>query len=142
VAAVRRIRNNPVIPSEMSAATTSATGPGSTLQVGGAAAAPVDVPNEKVLTHAAKIAVERDMPILLDYYADTKSGKAFLGEDVNTKEKSLVKSAEEYTSPIQKVFGTKTEYIIVTENSIYIVSGAIKKKNISMGNGAPAAITN
>lgn len=95
-----------------------------------------DLPNEKTLVHAAKIALEQDKPILLDYFVATRDGKAFLGEDVNTKEKSLVKSSEEYTSPIQKVFSTKTEYIIVTENSIYIVAGNIKKKNISMGGGA------
>jgi hypothetical protein len=39
------------------------------------------------------------------------------------------------------VFGTKTEYIIVTENSIYIVAGTIKKKNISMGGGSAPALT-
>jgi hypothetical protein len=97
-----------------------------------------DLPNEKTMVHAARIALEQDKPILLDYYVATRDGEAFLGEDVVTKEKSLVKSAEEYTSPIQKVFSTKTEYIIVTENSIYIVAGTIKKKNISMGGGALA----
>jgi hypothetical protein len=111
----------------MSAAIAPATGPGPAAT----AAAPVDIPNEKVLTHAAKIAVERDMPILLDYYADTKSGKAFLGEDSDTKEKILVKSPDEYTSPVQKMFKAKDDYIIMTENSIYIVSGNIKKKTIS-----------
>ena len=100
------------------------------------AAAPNDLPNEKTLLHAARLALEQDKPILMDYFIDSRDGKAFLGEDVNTKEKSLVKSAEEYTSPIQKVFGTKTDFIIVTENSIYIVAGTIKKKNISMGGGA------
>jgi hypothetical protein len=94
-----------------------------------------DIPTEKTMIHAARIAIEQDKPILLDYFLATRDGSAFLGEDVTTKEKSLVKSAEEYTSPIQKVFGTKTEYIIVTENSIYIVAGTIKKKNISMGGG-------
>ena len=94
-----------------------------------------DIPTEKTKIHAARIAIEHDKPILLDYFLATRDGSAFLGEDVTTKEKSLVKSAEEYTSPIQKVFGTKTEYIIVTENSIYIVAGTIKKKNISMGGG-------
>ena len=104
-------------------------------QSGGAATveAPVDIPNEKVLHHAAKIAIEKDMPILLDYYADTKSGKAFLGEDSDTKEKILVKNPDEYTSPIQKFFKAKDDYIIMTENSLYIVSGSIKKKNISSG---------
>jgi hypothetical protein len=107
-------------------------------QTGGSAATSsvdpvVDIPHEKVLAHAAKIAIEKDMPILLDYYADTKSGKAFLGEDSDTKEKILVKNPDEYTSPIQKFFKAKDDYIIMTENSLYIVSGSIKKKNISSG---------
>ena len=93
-----------------------------------------DLPNEKVLIHAAKIAMEQDKPILLDYYLETKKGTAFLGEDAETKEKILVKNPEEYTSPVQKMFKAKDEYIIVTENSIYIVSGGIKKKTISSGN--------
>jgi len=114
----------------MSAATAPAPSP-ATAPGSAPAAAPVDVPNEKVLAHAAKIAVERDMPILLDYYADTKSGKAFLGEDSETKEKILVKNPDEYTSPVQKMFKAKDDYIIMTENSIYIVSGNIKKKTIS-----------
>jgi hypothetical protein len=101
-----------------------------------------DLPSEKTLLHAARIALEQDKPIMMDYFAPTRNGTAFLGEDVTTKEKSLVKSAEEYTSPIQKVFGTTTEYIIVTENSIYIVAGTIKKKNISMGGNNGTAVTN
>jgi hypothetical protein len=98
-----------------------------------ATAAPVsDLPNEKVLIHAAKIAMEQDKPILLDYYKETRvGGSAFLGEDKETKEKILVKNPEEYTSPVQKMFKAKDDYIIVTENSVYVVSGAIKKKEIS-----------
>jgi hypothetical protein len=101
-----------------------------------AAANTNDLPTDKTLLHAARIALEMDKPILLDYFIPTRDGTAFMGEDVTTKEKSLVKSSEEYTSPIQKVFGTKSEYIIVTENSIYIVAGTIKKKSISMGGNA------
>jgi hypothetical protein len=90
-----------------------------------------DLPCDKVLIHAARIAIEQDKPILLDYYKETRVGTAFLGEDSDTKEKILVKSAEEYTSPIQKMFKAGDDCIIVTENSVYIVSGAIKKKKIS-----------
>ena len=90
------------------------------------------IPGEKVLFHAAKIATEQDKPILLDYYAATQeSGTAFLGQDKVTNEKILVKNTEEYTSPVQKMFKVAADYIIVTENSVYIVSGAIKKKLIS-----------
>ena len=91
-----------------------------------------DLPNEKVLVHAAKIALDQDKPILLDYYKDTRDGgSAFIGEDKDTKEKILVKNPEEYTSPIIKMFKARDDYIIVTENSVYIVSGSIKKKEIS-----------
>ena len=92
----------------------------------------VEIPHDKVLAHAAKIAMEQDKPLLFDYYAETKAGgPAFLGEDKDTKEKILVKNPEEYTSPVKKMFKAKDDYIIVTENSVYIVSGAIKKKEIS-----------
>jgi hypothetical protein len=93
--------------------------------------AATDIPNEKVLVHAAKIALEQDKPILLDYYVETKNGTAFLGEDSDTKEKILVKNPEEYTSPVKKMFKANDDYIIVTENSVYVVSKNIKKKTIS-----------
>jgi hypothetical protein len=95
-----------------------------------------ELPNEKVLMHAAKIAIEADKPILLDYYRDSREDKAFLGEDKDTKEQMLVKSKHEYTSPVIKKFKAKDDYIIETENSIYIVSGLIKRKEISSGGGA------
>jgi hypothetical protein len=93
-----------------------------------------DLPSAKVLAHAAMKAMEQDKPILLDYYKETKlGGHAFLGQDKETGEKILVKNREEYTSPVVKMFKADTDYIIVTENSIYIVSGSIKKKDISSG---------
>ena len=112
-----------------------------TIQTGGAAAAPVaaaapagqsDIPSPAVLTLAAKVAVQQDKPILLDYYLETATGKACLGEDNDTKEKVLVKNVEEYTSLIQKILKAAEDYLIVTENSIYIVSGKIQKKKIAM----------
>ena len=53
-----------------------------------------------------------------------------MGEDKETKEKMLVKSNEEFTSLIQKVYKVGEEYIIVTENSLYLVSGKIQKRFI------------
>ncbi len=43
----------------------------------------------------------------------------------------LVKNEEEYTSPIAKVFKVETEYIIMTENTLYCVSSDIPTKRIS-----------
>ena len=45
-------------------------------------------------------------------------------------EKLLVKSADEYTSPI-KIYKVETEYIIITENSIYVVDADISTKRVS-----------
>jgi hypothetical protein len=95
-----------------------------------AAAAAATLPNPAVLLQAAKLAMAQDKPIQLDYYADTVSGKAFMGEDSESKEKMLVKSPEEFTSLIQKVYKVGEDYIIMTENSIYIASGSIQKRRI------------
>ena len=46
-------------------------------------------------------------------------------------EKLLVKSEEEYTSPVSKIYKVDSEYIIITENSIYVVSADIPTKRIS-----------
>ena len=43
----------------------------------------------------------------------------------------LVKSEEEYTSPVSKIYKVESEYIIITENSIYVVSSDIPTKRIS-----------
>ena len=88
------------------------------------------LPSAQVLIHAAKLAVDQDKPIQLDYYVDTATGKAFMGEDQETKEKMLVKSNDEFTSLIQKVYKVAEDYIIITENSIYLVSGKIQKRKI------------
>ena len=88
------------------------------------------LPSASVLQHASRLAIHQDKPILLDYYVDTASGKAFMGEDKETKEKMLVKSNDEFTSIIQKVYKVTEDYIIITENSIYIVSGKIQKRRI------------
>lgn len=91
----------------------------------------IHLPGDKTLKHAARIAIEQDKPICLDYFNDTHHGRAFLGEDDKSKEKMLVRSAEEYTSLIQRIFKVTEDFIVITENSIYIISGATKKKTIS-----------
>jgi hypothetical protein len=66
----------------------------------------------------------------MDYYVETANGSAFMGEDSTTKEKMLVKSAQEFTSVIQKVYKVGEDFIVMTENSIYITSGKIQKRRI------------
>lgn len=89
------------------------------------------LPSAQVLVHAAKLAQQLDRPIQLDYFADTYSQKAVIGEDPETKDKLLVKSNEEYTSLIQKIYKVAEDYLVLTENSIYIVSGKVAKRKIA-----------
>ena len=90
------------------------------------------LPNPTTLLQAAKIAMEQDRAIILDYFRQTASGTAFLGEDPETKERILVKSKEEFTSLIKKLYKAGDDFIILTENSLYIVSGKIQKRKVNL----------
>ena len=88
------------------------------------------LPENTTLQHAAKLAIVEYKPILLDYWTHSLDKTVLIGVKDN-KEKLLVKSEEEYTSPIAKIFKVGKEYIIVTENSIYLVDVEIPTKRIS-----------
>jgi hypothetical protein len=92
------------------------------------------VPSASTLVSAAKLAIQKDMPIQLDYFVDSAEGKAFLGEDATSGDKMLVKNSEEFTSHIQKIYKAGDDFIIMTENSIYLVSGKIQKRKIQASN--------
>jgi len=104
---------------------------------GGAAAASASgagasyrLPSTLCMNHAIKLAIVEDKPIMLDYWTASLDKSVVIGVGEN-KEKLLVKSEDEYTSTIAKIFKVETEYIIMTENSIYIVSNDIPTKRIN-----------
>ena len=88
------------------------------------------LPSDVTLKHAAKLGIVEDKPIMLDYWTVSLDKKALIGIRENN-EKLLVKSEEEYTSSIVKFYKSGTEYIIITENSIYLVSSDIPTRKIS-----------
>lgn len=90
------------------------------------------MPSSQILQQAAKLAIEQDRAIMLDYYQQSANGTAFLGEDPDTKERILVKSKEEFTSLIKKIFKAGDDFIILTENSLYIASGKIQKRKVNL----------
>ncbi len=90
------------------------------------------LPSTQTMLQAAKIAIEQDRAIMLDYFRQTANGTAFLGEDPETKERILVKSKEEFTSLIKKLYKSGDDFIILTENSLYIVSGKIQKRRVNL----------
>ena len=96
------------------------------------------VPSATVMAQAAKVAVEQDRPIYLDYYNDSITKACCVGVQGNSK--MLVKSDTEYTSPIETIMRIKEEkaWLVLTENSLYIVHADIPVKRIVGGEGSTA----
>jgi hypothetical protein len=90
------------------------------------------LPTATALLQAAKLGIEQDKPIKLDFFVDSATNKAFIGEDTATKQRVLIKSKEEFTSTIQKLYKAGEEYIILTENSIYLASVKVQKRAIDL----------
>jgi hypothetical protein len=88
------------------------------------------LPSHLCMQHAAKLGIVEDRPIMLDYWTLSLEKKVIIGVKENG-EKLLVKSEDEYTSPVSKIFKIEAEYIILTENSIYIVSSDIQSNRIN-----------
>jgi hypothetical protein len=89
-------------------------------------------PSNKTMQNAVKLAIVEDKPIMMDYWVGSLDKTVLIGvRDDETKEKILVRSEEEYTSPISKIYKIEEEYIVMTENSIYIVDLKIPTKRIS-----------
>jgi hypothetical protein len=89
------------------------------------------LPSNATIQHAMKMAIVEDKPIMLDYWTGSLDKTIIIGVKEDN-EKLLVKGEDEYTSPIAKIFKVETEYIVITENSIYLVDVQIPTKRISV----------
>jgi hypothetical protein len=88
------------------------------------------LPDATTLQNTTKIAISEDKPIMMDYWTSSLEKTSFIGVREGG-EKMLVKSEEEYTSPIQKIFKVGNDFVIMTENSIYLVDNKIPMKRIA-----------
>ena len=88
------------------------------------------LPGINTLQHAVKIGIVDDKPIMLDYWTGSCDKVVLIGMR-ESGEKLLVKSEDEYTSPIVKIYKVDLDYIIITENSIYIINADVETKRIS-----------
>jgi len=87
------------------------------------------IPSTNTMLHATKIGINEDKPIMLDYWKRSIEQSVIIGIKENG-EKLLVKSEDEYTSTIEKIFKVDNDYIILTENSLYIVDVNCPTKRI------------
>ena len=92
-----------------------------------------ELPSATTLQNIAKLAIIHDKPAMFDYWNDSLDNKVIIGvkETENARLQYLVKSEDEYTSPVEKIYKVGGEYIIMTENSIYVVSSKISTKRIT-----------
>ena len=88
------------------------------------------LPSNVCLQHSCKLAIVQDKPVMMDYWTSSLDKSIIIGVR-ESGEKLLVKSEDEYTSPIANIYKVETEYIIVTENSIYLISNETPSKKIS-----------
>lgn len=88
------------------------------------------LPSNTTLQHCSKIAIVEDKPVMFDYWTDSCDKEVLIGVRDNG-EKLLVRNTEEYTSPVVKIYKVEGEYIVMTENSIYVVSSDIPTKRIN-----------
>lgn len=90
------------------------------------------LPPASVLSQAVRLSIVEDKPIMMDYWVDSLNQASGVIIGVRDGgEKLLVKSEDEYTSNVSKIYKVENVYICVTENSIYLVSNTIKSKKIS-----------
>lgn len=127
-------KNLPIPPNDITQLNRLTTGTPPTAPVTTSTAAPsvngYRLPENTTLQHATKLSIVEDKPIMMDYWTNSLDKNVLIGVKEN-QEKLLVKSEDEYTSPISKIYKVASEYIIITENSIYLVDVNIPTKRIS-----------
>lgn len=88
------------------------------------------LPSQEAIERAMSLSIIEDTPILMDYWIPSLDGEIIIGIR-DTGEKLLVKNSEEYTSPIQKIYKVSNVYLIMTENSLYLVDSKCEARKIS-----------
>lgn len=84
----------------------------------------VVLPSEKTLMQATKLALKTKKPICFYFYLDSLKGKITIVSD--GEDRIIFKNEDEHTSPILNTYKSENCFIIVTENTIYIVSADTK----------------
>jgi len=114
----------------MSTAITTATKPAAVA----AAPAPAEVrmPSHETFKNIFRKAVSEDKPVLFDYWVGSLDKSVAIGvqEIDGKKEKILIRRDDEYTSTIANIFRSGQEFIVITENSIYVVDTGIPVRKI------------
>jgi hypothetical protein len=78
------------------------------------------LPSDKTLQQATKLALKTKKPVCFYFYIDSLKGKISIVSD--GEDRIIFKSEDEHTSPIINTYKSENSFIVVTENTIYILS--------------------
>jgi hypothetical protein len=78
------------------------------------------LPSDKTLQQATKLALKTKKPVCFYFYIDSLKGKISIVSD--GEDRIIFKSEDEHTSPILNTYKSDNCFIVVTENTIYILS--------------------
>lgn len=85
------------------------------------------LPGNNTLIQATKLSIKVSKPICYYFYVDSLRDNCTI---VNSDgEKIVFKNNEEHTSPIKNTYKVGGEYLVVTENTIYVLSANTKVVN-------------
>ena len=80
----------------------------------------ITIPETTTLSQAFKLSIKISKPVCTYFYIDSCRGKVNIMN--SDGDKIVYKNSEEYTSPIQNTYKVGNEYLVVTENTIYVIS--------------------
>ena len=78
------------------------------------------LPSDKTLQQSTKLALKTKKPVCFYFYIDSLKGKISIVSD--GEDRIIFKSDDEHTSPIINIYKSDNCFIVVTENTIYILS--------------------
>jgi hypothetical protein len=84
----------------------------------------ISVPSANTLSQAFKLSIQIGLPIESYFYIDSCREKVYIC--ANDTDKIIYKNSEEHTSPISNIYKVENDYLIVTDNTIYIISSNTK----------------
>ena len=81
-------------------------------------------PDKETLNQACKLSIKIQKPMCFYYFKDSLNRNICITSNEN--DKIIYKNEKEHTSPIQNIYKVNTEYLVVTENTIYVTSAFTK----------------
>ena len=88
----------------------------------------ISIPSPNTLSQAAKLSIKISKPVCFYFYIDSCNDSIKIC--TNETDKIIFKNLDEHTSSISNIYKVDNEYLIVTENTIYIISSNTKVAKI------------